>query len=298
MTTLFTLTVFFLLLFPIEAGYAASMKVFVSILPQKYFVERIGGSLVDVSVMVLPGANPATYEPKPRQMVELSRAKVYFSIGVPFEKTWLPPIAQMNKGLMVIHTDAGIAKRHMESALLIFEKHEGTKEEDHGHEPGSPDPHIWLPPPLVMLEARNILAGLIKTDPEHRESYETGYKKFITEIVSLDLEIINLFQGYEGSGRFMVFHPSWGYFAEAYGLTQLPIETEGKEPRPSDLKTIITEARKENIKVIFVQPQFSRKSAETIAHAIGAEVFTADPLAEDWAGNLKQVALRFREVIK
>jgi zinc transport system substrate-binding protein len=298
MKKIFTLGLFSLLLFPLESGRAASMGVFVSILPQKYFVERIGGGLVQVSAMVLPGANPATYEPKPSQMVDLSKAKVYFSIGVPFEKTWLPRIVQMNKDLMVFHTDAGIAKRPMENSLLFLGKHGDTKKEGHGHEPGSPDPHIWLSPPLVMLQARNILDGLIKSDPDHRADFEAGYEKFINEIVALDLEILNLFQRYQGGGRFMVFHPSWGYFAEAYGLTQLPIEMEGKEPKPADLKALITGAQKEGIKAIFVQPQFSRKSAETIARAIGARVLIADPLAEDWAQNLKQVALRFREVRK
>lgn len=275
---------------------AEPLPVFVSILPQKYFLEKIGGDLVSVSVMVPPGANPVTYEPKPTQMAALSEAKAYFAVDVPFERVWLPRFEQINKNMLLVRTDAGIEKRQMAAANpLHVEGERPDKVRSHDH--GSLDPHVWLSPPLVMLQARNVLDGLIKTDPGHRKRYESNYRGFIEEAVKLDLEILDLFTPREGPMRFMVFHPSWGYFAAAYGLDQTPIEVEGKEPKPAELAELITIARKEKIKALFVQPQFSVRSAETIAREIGAKVFYADPLAEDWANNLKRMALELRQAL-
>ena len=257
------------------------IKTFVSIVPQKYFVEKIGGDRVDVSVMVVPGNSPATYEPRPKQMVALSRARLYYAIGVPFEKVWLEKIASPNIKMLLVHTEEGIEKKPMKAS-----KPHGIK-----------DPHIWLSPPLVMVQARNILRGLLNVDPANSSIYEANYKKFIMELVDLDAELRGMFLGKERT-RFMVFHPAWGYFAQAYGLKQVAVEMEGKEPGPIDLRDLIHYARDEGIRVIFVQPEFSIKSAETIAKAIGGEVVFANPLALDWADNLRKVATAFETALK
>ncbi|HBF42041.1 MAG TPA: cation ABC transporter substrate-binding protein [Desulfobacteraceae bacterium] len=258
-----------------------SLKVFVSIIPQKYFVEKIGGDLADVSVMVLPGASPATYEPKPRQMVALSKARIYFAIGVPFEKAWLKKIKAANPRMLVVHTEAGIEKKSMKP-----NKPQGIK-----------DPHIWLSPPLVIVQARNILSAMLKIDPASASIYEANYKKFIMEVVDLDAELRGIFLEKERA-RFMVFHPAWGYFARTYGLKMVPVESEGKNPKPAGLKRLIEKAKKQDIKVVFVQPEFSTKSAEIIAKAIGGQVAFASPLAPDWAINLKEVALNFKAALR
>jgi zinc transport system substrate-binding protein len=270
------------------------LKVTVSILPQKYFVEKIGGDQVEVAVMVLPGASPATYEPRPRQMTELTESKAYFAIGAPFETHWLGKFAGFNPRMEIVLTQAGIAKLPMRSHRHKEGK-EGHKRE--GHEEVL-DPHIWLSPPLVMLQARNILEGLLKIGPEHRALFEANYRKFIHEVVDLDLRIMSRFKERAQGSRFMVYHPAWGYFARAYGLEQIPVEMEGKEPSPKDLQGLIELARKDGIKVIFVQPQFSIKSAETIAKAIGGRVMKADPLALDWADNLEAVAAAFEPILR
>ena len=96
----------------------------------------------------------------------------------------------------------------------------------------------------------------------------------------------------------MVFHPSWGYFARQYGLEQVPIEIEGKAPKPAQLAELIGHAKEQNIQIIFVQPQFSRKSAEVVAREIGGKVVFADPLAEDWLQNLADVAEKFRQAAR
>jgi zinc transport system substrate-binding protein len=278
-------------------SFADPVKVFVSILPQKYFLEKIGGDLVDVSVMVPPGANPHTYEPKPAQMADLSKSKAYFSVGVPFEAVWLSRFHEINRDMHLFRTDEGIEKRPIEETLPL-RHHASHKDHGHTHSAGSLDPHIWLSPPLVLLQARNILGGLIRIDPGNSERYRDNFQRFSADVVRLDLEILSLFEPPQEGVRFMVFHPSWGYFAEAYGLTQLPIEVGGKEPKPAELGELITLARKEGVKAIFVQPQFSKRSAETFAREIGARVFHADPLAEDWAENLKQVADGFKQALR
>jgi zinc transport system substrate-binding protein len=266
------------------------ISVFVSILPQKTFVEKIGGDRVHVSVLVEPGGNPHTYEPKPRQMAALSKAKIFFAIGVTFEEAWLDRIAALNKDMRIVHTEEGIERRRM------VDHRQAGKSPDHDH--ASADPHVWLSPPLVMLQARNILQALTEVDPAGRDHYERNYKGFIDEIVDLDAELMAIFAQAGGGRTFMVFHPSWGYFAEAYGLKQVAVENEGKEPKPRDLKDLVEFARGRDIRVIFVQPQFSRKSAEVIAREIGAQVAVADPLAEDWAQNLREVAAQFKKALK
>jgi zinc transport system substrate-binding protein len=267
------------------------LNVVASILPQKYFIRKIGGDRVAVSVMVLPGANPATYEPKPRQMVNLSKAKIYFAIGVPFEDNWLPKFSKTNPEMMVVATQSGIKKLAMKPG---GHHHDET---ENGHKKAvsvTKDPHIWLSPPLVMVQARNILDGLVKADPEGQTEYKANYEAFLRELKDLDEEIRKELQATGPHHKFMVYHPSWGYFARTYGLEQIPIELEGKQPSPRKLLELIQDARKDGIKVIFVQPQFSEKSAETIAHAIGGKVVVADPLAEDWKNNLLHVAAKFR----
>ncbi len=268
---------------------AAKVLVFASVLPQRYFIERIGKDRVEVRVMVAPGASPATYEPKPQQMAGLSAASAYFAVGVPFERAWLGKIAAANPSMKVVHTDNGIQKVPMAG---------------HGHgaqgaeQGGSPDPHIWTAPPLVMLQARHILTALLAIDPAGRDAYRENYLAFIEELANLDTDLLRFFSGPGRLDRFMVFHPSWGYFARAYGLTQVPIEVEGKAPKPAQLQAIIAEARENRIRVIFAQPQFSAQSAEIIAREIGGRVVFADPLAADWAENLRRQAEAFRSAME
>ena len=274
------------------------LPVFVSIVPQRYFVQQIGKDLVDVKVMVQPGASPATYEPKPKQMSDLSKAKVYFAIGVPFENTWLRKITTANPEMKVVHTDHGIKKIPMTEHHHESEEHHGKEahEEDH-HEHVGLDPHIWLSPPLVKIQARTILAALQEADPGHRNVYEANFQNFAKRIDQLDADLKKTFAGKQGL-QFMVFHPSWGYFALSYGIEQVAIEIEGKNPKPAQLEELINHAREKGIRVIFAQPQFSTKSAKLIAREINGEVTFADPLAEDWMTNLSYVADNFKKALK
>ncbi len=295
-----------LLSVPLPA-FADRLPVFVSIVPQKYFVQRIGGNLVDVQVVVQPGADPHTYEPKPSQMMAMSKSKIYFAIGVPFEKTWLEKFSAINPAMLIVHTDQGIEKIAMAADAHHgddehWEKHENTAsegqhEEQHDHDHGVMDPHTWLSPPLVKIQAEHILDALVKVDPANAGTYNANFKEFAAQIDAIDAEFRRIFAGKQGM-EFMVFHPAWGYFARTYGLKQVPVEIEGKEPKPGQLKDLIESARAHNIKVIFVQPQFSSKSAVMVARAIGGEVVVADPLAPDWAANLRRQAAKFDAALR
>jgi zinc transport system substrate-binding protein len=148
-----------------------------------------------------------------------------------------------------------------------------------------------------MIQSRTILNALQEVDPANRSSYEANYKAFITELVDLDADFKKIFADRQGL-RFMVFHPSWGYFARSYGLVQVPIQIEGKSPKPAQLLELIEYARGNNIKIVFVQPQFSSKSAELIAREIGGEVAFVDALAENWSENLREVAGKFEAALK
>jgi zinc transport system substrate-binding protein len=274
------------------AAAAEKMTVFVSIAPQKHFVERIAGPRVAVEVMVAPGASPATYEPRPRQMTALAAARLYLAIGVPFEAVWLDKIAAANPGMQVIRTHEGIQKRPSGG-----HRHQGAGHGEKGHDHGILDPHIWTAPPLVKMQAARIRDALIAVDPAGGGIYRANYERFADEIEALDAELHEIFQDRHGTA-FMVFHPSWGYFAEAYGLTQIPIEIEGKSPKPAQLAELIQTARDKDIRVIFVQPQFSDTAAQAVARAIDGRVVAADPLAEDWMANLRRQARVFREALR
>lgn len=270
----------------------AQPTAFVSIAPQKYFVDRISGGLVPVSIMVQPGANPHAYEPRPRQMTDLAKAAVYFSIGDAFDMVWMDRIKGTNPDIRIVHTEKDVPKASMENG-----HHDDGKAASHGHDADHHgghdglDPHIWLDPALVKIQARNIRDGLCAMDPPHAEHYTANAETFLRELDALDAEIRAILAPIPEEKRtFLVFHPSWGYFARAYGLRQAAIEVEGKEPSPRELATIIEMGQKLGTKVVFVQPQFSEKSAAVIAKQIGARVVRLDPLAEEWAGNLLQAA--------
>jgi len=268
---------------------AKALKVYVSIPPQSYFVKAIGDGHVDISVMVQPEKSPASYEPSPRQMVNLSDADLYFAIGVPFETVWLKKFADTNPEMRIIHTAAGIEKKPI--------SRDSGHKKSNDHKDRVKDPHIWLSPPLVMLQARHILTALVETDPANAADYEKSYKSFISRLVELDIALTKKFV-HIANPSFMVFHPSWGYFADAYGLEQIAIEIKGKAPKARDVSGLIQTAEQKSIHNIFVQPQFSSKQARIIAKEIGARVSTADPLAENWEKNLRHVASAIKQELK
>lgn len=271
------------------------VQVFVSVLPLKYFVERVGGPHVITEVMVGPGQSPATYEPAPRQMSRLGQADLYFRVGVPFERVWMPRLADLNHRMRIVDLRDGVDVRRLE---------EHHHDDDHeakaavaSHHENNRDPHIWTSPIAARIMADHIRATLTSFDPLHAQDYQAGYASLAADLARLDTELHNRLARVTHR-KFLVFHPSWGYFADAYGLQQIAIEAEGKEPGPRALAGIITMARQENIRVIFVQQQFSRATATTVARAIGGKVVAIDPLAENYIENLRKAADAFFTVLE
>lgn len=260
------------------------MNVAVSILPQQTFVQKIGKERVHVTLMVPPGTSPHTYEPKASQMKALSKVAVYLAIDVEFESAWLPRFRDVNPAMQVFDTTAGIAKIEMDDE-------DEPEEEAHGHHHEHLDPHVWLSPPLAAVIARNTCDALVRVDPEGEGEYRANLKGLLDEIAETDRRIKRILKGVPNGSRFMVVHPSWGYFAQTYHLKQLAMEAGGKEPTPKTLIRLIDTARKEHVRAIIVQPEFSDKSARVLADALGIAVKKRSPLAADWSENLIELAV-------
>ena len=277
-------------LIPELVGAASSkpIEIFVSILPQKYFVEHIGGEMVNVHVMVGPGQSPATYEPTPKQMAALTQADIYFRIGTPFEDVWMDRIIASNPALTIIDARDAIELRPIEHSNVLSQPFAG-----HGtHTHGSQDPHIWTNPLNVKKFMWHFTDALSMVAPQYKSLFEHNYRQFAAQLDELDDKIQAIFHN-TPTKHFLVFHPSWGYFAERYGLVQISIELEGKTPNAKELAAVIDYAKQHHIKRVYVQTQFSQKDAQAVAKAIGGKVIAVDPLAEDYIDNLLYVAQQF-----
>ncbi|HEX4963720.1 MAG TPA: zinc ABC transporter substrate-binding protein [Thermoanaerobaculia bacterium] len=259
------------------------IRVAVSVPPQGYFVERIGGDRVAVDVMIPPGASHEEYSLSPRQLVALSRARLFVAVGHPafeIERAQILPFLATLPQCQVVDTSRGMR-------LLP-----GV---EHGRAVG--DPHVWVAPSTVAVAGRNIAAALIEIDPAHAAEYRANLARFEADVAALDREIRAALGPFRGS-CFMVYHPTWGYFAQEYGLQQVAIEGEGKEPGARRLIRLIDDARRDGVKVVFVQRGFPRKSAQVIADAAGGSVVIADPQEHDWLDNLRRVTRELSEALQ
>jgi len=296
-----------------------TINVMVSVLPQVEFVQRIGGEEVSVSEMIPPGFSPATYNPSPEQLQKLQDADMYFRIGhIPFEKAQMARLENINPDMDVVDTSAGVP------LLAMTAHHHHDDEEEHEHEDGhedehehegeevhehegeemhedeeaaGDDPHIWLSPELVKIQAKNILDGLVAYRPESEAYFTENYEQFIADLDELDARLEETFAPIAGQ-TILVFHPAFGYLADAYGFEQEAIEVEGKDPTPAQLRDIIDRAEEDGARVIFVQKQFSTKSAESVAQEIGGAVVQIDPLAKDYFTNLESLAMTITQAIQ
>lgn len=300
------LAVFIALLPGLGLGDEPRLKIHVSVLPQKFFVEQIARDLADVDVLVSPGKSPTTYSPSPDQIRRLARADVYFRIGVPFENGFLHKLASMAPDIQVVDTRQGIKLRDMEAH--IHEKEEPGETNDHAHLHGpdaSPhgddvsdtghgivdgkDPHTWMNPLLVKQQAKTIADTLCELAPQHQDRFRANYRQFAHNLDQLH-ERLNMLLAPLAGTNFFVFHPAFGYFADAFDLNQIPVETMGRSPKGKELSAIIKLARQEKARVIFVQPQFDAHAARKIAQAVNGAVVSIDPLAYDYLNNMARMA--------
>jgi zinc transport system substrate-binding protein len=248
----------------------------VSIAPYKYFVEAIGGDDFKVNVMVPAGANPHVYEPFPKQIVRLRESVGYVSNGyLGFEITWLDRFYDTNRTMKKLSLNKNI------EPLGSRYHHEGD------HIEGA-DPHYWVSPKCALIMASSMKDFICELNPYNKNKYEANYQVLISRIRELDKKAAGLFSGAQ-SRSFMIFHPNLGYLARDYGLEEISVEYEGKEPPPSKMKELIDRARTDRIKTIFVQREYDTKNAKAIAHEIGAKVQIINPLSEDWINSTSEI---------
>lgn len=260
---------------------AGQQMVSVSILPQKYLVERIAGDYVQVNVMVPPGMSPATCDLSTDQLRKLYDSKLCFTIGyLPFEITHLYPVLANRSDIKTYN--------HSSDIQLVSGScghHHG--EEHGGHEHGV-DPHIWMSPAHTKTMAATICRVLSETYPEQSQKFEANYELLAYDIDSVAAKAAQVLEAKQHKS-FLIYHPALTYFANDYGMEQISIEDEGKEPNPAHLKKIIDTAKEKGIHIIFIQQQFDANNAEAIARQIGAKVIQIDPLGENWLKEMGQL---------
>lgn len=261
-------------------------RVVVTIVPQAQFVEKVGGDKVLVTILVPPGASPHTHEPTPSQISEVAKADMYAKVGTPieFELAWMDKIISVNPDMLVVDCSKGIH-------LLDMTSHSHDREE---HDNVRKDPHIWLSPKNAIIMVNNIYEGLIKIDPENKEFYYNNKETYIKDLQELDKALSDTFSGLTIK-KFMVYHPTWGYLANDYGLEMIPIEEEGKEPTAEGLAHLIKQAKEYNIRVIFATPEFRTDTAKTIAKEIDGSVVLVSSLEKDYIAMLTKIS---REIEK
>jgi zinc transport system substrate-binding protein len=272
---------------------AQKMQVTVSILPQKWFVDRIAGDLVITQNLVGSGDNPHIYEPTPSQMANLEKSVLYFTIGIEFEEAWMDKLIAANPTMKIVDSSAGIERipmtgghhHHTEDDADDHEDHDHATE-DEDHEIDALDPHVWFSPDNAKQIAENIAKALIEQDPKNENIYANNLKALLEEIARTDKEITNLLK-YVSRRHFMIVHPAWGYFAHAYDLHMIPVEIGGNEPGPADMAKILEAVEDYQISVLFVEKGSNMSLAQSIARQAGiSEIIEWDPMAYEWAENM------------
>ena len=263
----------------------------VSILPQKYFVQSLIGDKLNINVMVAPGASPASYEPTPRQMAELTQSDLYLMMGhLGFEEAWIPRIEKTNPDLKIIDLSSGITLLGEESE----EEHGADESDEHHH---GVDPHIWMSPKQAKKIVQNTASALIKYEESCKDLILQKRDSLIGLIDDLDQRYsaaMDLIQ----NRKFIIFHPALTYLANDYQLEQIAMEFEGKEPSPSYFKSIVDRAKSENIGLLFIQKEFDIENAKQMAREIGAELIQIDPLDEDWFEQMEDILEKLKMLDK
>ncbi|MDP1552035.1 MAG: zinc ABC transporter substrate-binding protein [Methanobacteriaceae archaeon] len=274
----------------------SSQKILVvaSVLPQKEFVDAVGGDKVQTVIMVPPGADPHTYEPKASQLQQMANAVMYVQVGsgIEFELSWMDKIQSFNQNMYIINGSKGI---NLIKSSEDDHSTEDNSNHDEGHGHSESDPHVWVSPLNAMIMVENIYQGLVKIDPKNKEYYLINKENYIKKLSQLDKNVTSELSDKKGT-KILVYHPSWGYFCQEYGLTQIAIEKEGKDPTPKGMAILINQAKKDNIKVIFISPQYNTRSAEVIASEIGGKVVSIDELAPDYLNNMNHVVQSFKNL--
>lgn len=306
----------FLLAIGLVCGFAKPL-VSVSIPPQKYFVEKIAANTLDINVIIPAGVDEHNFDFKPATMQRLEKSDIYFTIGLEFERVFADKFQSNFANLQVIDTGKdlrNLATSHTHSKDDHDEHHDHAGHDDHDHDEhahgkdkhhahkhsnshethSEKDPHIWLDPILVKIQASTIAKALIAKYPQNKALYEANLARFQAELDALNAEISALFEKSKNK-KFIIYHPSLAYFAARYHLVQIPVEIEGKEPKTKDLQRLMSVAKKENIKTIFVQKGFSQNAAKSLAKELKASVVELNHLSDDYSKNLLEIAKKIAQ---
>ena len=250
----------------------------VTIEPQRYFASQLADTFFIIETMVPPGTSPETYDPSPNQMADLARAKAYFCIGyIGFEQAWIDKLKanqpyvkffDNSRGVSLIKTDAHAYERHHH---------------------GNVDPHIWSSPKKALTIVKNMYEALVEIDPAHEAIYTENFGKLTEKITETDEKITNILKS-SSQKAFVIYHPALSYFAGDYGLTQYCIENDGKEPSPEQLKKLVETVKNRGVKTIFVQQEFDRKNAETVAQETECKLVVINPLSYNWNEEMIHIA--------
>lgn len=266
----------------LSAGNATELEVFVSIPPQKWLCEQLGADFLQVGILVGKGQEPHGFETTPRQIQSLAGSTLFFTVGMEFEREIVRRLQTGSPNLRIVDSSKTIQKISMAGA-------------GHGHKTEL-DPHVWLSPINLKSMAAVMVSALVEEDPEHAKVYEKNLHNLNNQLDKLDHSITAKLAPFSGAS-FFVFHPAFGYFAHDYQMHQIAVETGGKSPTPRQLFGLIKQAKNENVQVIFVQPQFDPRSAESVAEAIGGRVVPLDSLAEDVFANLAMMATKIEQAL-
>jgi zinc transport system substrate-binding protein len=270
------------------------LPVFAGIPQVAYLVEQIGGSHVKVDALLQPGQDPHTFEPQPRQVLALGRAVVFFKIDMPFENLLIRKVQEGNAKISVVDVTRGIAKRSVDATCSESHSDGGH---DHPEIAGEPDPHVWLSPPLLKALASNIATTLCKLDVRHKAEYQKNLAALDERMDAVNARIASKLAPFRGRS-FYVFHPGFGYFADAYGLKQQAVETGGRTPTPQQFRALIEKARADGATAMFIQPQYDPKSAQAVADALDARVCVIDGLRQDPVADIEDIAEKLESALK
>jgi len=251
-------------------GAREGLVVVTSLAPHADLVKRLAGELADVSYLVPPGADPHTYEPLPSDMQRISSCDLYLTAGLPFEDAWLPRITGSSPGLRTVSLLDGIQ---------LLQEEDGD---------GHADPHTWLSPGLMAIQAGNAARALQALDPADSIAISMRLDTVLAGIADLQEELHSELDSLRGSS-ILVVHPSYGYFAREFGLIQIAMEEGGSEATPSELADLVRQAGASGARFVVASPQFGTRTAEAVSSELGIPLVFHDPLAEDWMQGLRQL---------
>lgn len=279
---IFILSALMLMLLSCKPKFELNKVVTVSILPYKYFTERIVGDRFDVVCMLSKGGSPEAYEPSMANMMSLEKSDAYLMVGdLGFETAIKSKIKDFNPDISLVDTSEGLAK-------LAGHHHE--HDDNDGHNCGEEfDPHVWTSVANVRMIAKNICKAVCELDPDGENFYKRNYAEFDVELVALQDSMAAKLEDCKGKS-FVVWHPALSYFAEDYGLEQISVEYDNKENPTRYMQNIVDEVSAEGAKVFFIQPEMDPSKAGAFNAHLQLQLVEVNPLSYDLEGELLKVA--------